>query len=137
MNHTALTPTPLPLRRHGNKAFHLAHEIPLGRIPPVFAPFAGEGTSTGGVFRQGRNLRFAHEWEEGGLIEKGAAAPTRGEGLVEKGGINDADDRVAIKTEGYGDAEHGEEVGEVHSAIEGVDDPGRGVCDEVIAGSTS
>ena len=52
---------------------------------------------------------------------------------MEKGSVDDADDGYPFHGETDGDAEHGEEVGEVDGAVEGVDDPCGRVVDEVVS----
>lgn len=56
-------------------------------------------------------------------------------GDVEDGSVDNADDRDAREAEGDRDAEHGEKMGVIHCAIEGVHDPGRRGGDEVRPGA--
>ena len=44
-------------------------------------------------------------------------------GDIEYGRVDYTNDWNSRNAEGYGDAEHGEEVGVIYSPIEGVDDP--------------
>ena len=49
--------------------------------------------------------------------------------------MDDANDGDAVEAHSDGDAEHREEVRVVDGAIEGVDDPGWGVGDEILLGA--
>lgn len=69
-----------------------------------------------------------------GGCEEGAAGGAGGEELGEEGGVYDADDGLSVEEEGDADAEGGEEVDVVYGAVEGVDAPGGGVGNEVVAG---
>lgn len=58
-----------------------------------------------------------------------------GVGYIEEGCVDDADDWNTVEAHGNGDAEHGKEMCIVDSAIEGVDNPGWGIGDEVLLGA--
>lgn len=68
------------------------------------------------------------------VVEECSVAGESAVGGVEERSIDDADRGDSGNTEGYGDAEHGEQVRVVDGAVERVDDPGWRGCDEVLFG---
>lgn len=137
MHHPAFPTPPTDLDRHVDEALDLAPQVaPLAggrvRVPAVLAPLAAEDAALGGV---GGDGDAADQGQALGLVEPGAPPPAGGEELAQEGGVDDADDGDAPDEEGDGDAEHGEQVGVVDGAVEGVDAPGGVVRgDEVVLG---
>ncbi len=140
MHHPSLPASPPNLRRHVNKTLNLPPHIPTLHIFPIFPPLTAKDTSFRRLFPQRRD-RVPHIRQPppgfGGMsiVLPCAVVDEGGVGDVEHGLVDDADDGRPGEDEGDGDAEHGEEVGVVYGAVEGIDDPGRRGGDEVVSGA--
>lgn len=113
MHHTSLSTSPTYLRSQVQEALDLAVHVPVGNVPAILAPFAGQDTP-------GRRIRrhsaVADEGQTVRPVQPGSAAAAGREELVLERGVDDADDGTVVENEGDGDAEHGEEVGVVDGA---------------------
>jgi len=116
--HHATFPFPAAnFRRHVDEAFHLSVEITVRSIPSILAPLTAEDAALRRCFRHGWD-GITYEWQSLRLIEPGPFATASGECLVQKWCVDDADDRLSAEDEGNRDAEHWEDVGVVHGALD-------------------
>jgi hypothetical protein len=115
MHHPSLSLAAPDFSRHVDKTLHLALQIPVRDIAAVLAPLARENAPLGGVGWH-RGDWIAEEGQACGFVEPGAFAGAGGEGLVQKGGVDDADYGPVVHYEADGDAVEGGEVGEVYGS---------------------
>lgn len=116
MHHAALAPTTANLGGHVDEALDFAVHVPVGPISPIFSPLTREDAPAWRLWGDRRH-GIAHQRQWQGLVQPSAPAAAGGEELVQKRSVDDPYDGLPADDEADRDAEHGEEMGEVHSAV--------------------
>lgn len=106
-------------------------QITISLIPPILSPLTAKNTSLRCVLRHRSNC-FSQQRQPRRLVQPRSLPFTRREQLIKQRRVDHADDRVSVNAQRNANAEHWEAMREVHGAIEGVDDPGWGVGDEIL-----
>lgn len=131
MHHAPFAIPAAEFGRHVEKRLRLVVQVALRAVPAVLAPLARQDAPARRVRRERRD-GVAGEREPLGIVKPGPAAAVGGHDLVQHWRIDHADDGVAADGEADGYADHREEVGEVDGAVERVDDPRRGVVNDIV-----
>ena len=124
MDHTSSPFSTPNLSGHVDKTIHLTIQITVRSVFPVFSPFKCKYTLLRCPLGHWEN-RVTDKGEALLLVQPGAPTATCGEKLLEKWGINDADDGFPTYYKPNGDAEHWEQMRIIDGAIQWIYTPSR------------